>query len=352
MTLDRELLVRIGIALGIVLGVWLLGLLARPLFMRILRGITRRTPTDVDGMVLDAVGPQMPWWFLLLATSIASRVAGLPPTAHPWIDRFVQVGLVVSVAVALAAFLTRLITARAVKFPEAVPATTFTQNVVRIVVIGLGLLVAAGSLGIQITPLLTALGVGSLAVALALQPTLSNMIAGFHITIARNVRVGDFVELETGQQGFVQDIGWRATQVRELPNNVVIVPNAKMVEIIVRNYSLPEPEQSVVVQVGVSYASDLAHVERVTIDAARDVLREVQGGVGGFDPFIRYHTFGDSSINFSVILRVKEFTDRYLVTHEFVKRLHRRFGEAGIEIPFPQRVVHRVGAPPAAAAEG
>jgi small-conductance mechanosensitive channel len=91
--------------------------------------------------------------------------------------------------------------------------------------------------------------------------------------------------------------------------------------------------------VGVSYGSDLAKVEAVTIDVAKDVLRSVQGGVGEFEPFIRYHTFGDSSINFSVILRVQQFADRYLVSHEFVKRLHRRYAAEGIEIPFPQRVI-------------
>ncbi|HUK62273.1 MAG TPA: mechanosensitive ion channel domain-containing protein, partial [Dongiaceae bacterium] len=190
---------------------------------------------------------------------------------------------------------------------------------------------------------LTALGVGSLAVALALQPTLSNLFAGFHITLARRIRIGDFVELETGQQGYVADIGWRSTQIRELPNNLVIVPNARLAEVIVRNYSLPADEQSALVQVGVAYDSDLEQVERITVETAREVQRTVTGAVADFEPFIRYHTFADSSINFSVILRVKEFSDRYLVTHEFVKRLQKRYSASGIRIPFPQRVVHVAG---------
>ena len=209
---------------------------------------------------------------------------------------------------------------------------------------GLGALIVLSNLGIAITPLLTALGVGSLAVALALQPTLSNLFAGFQIALARQIRVGDFVELETGQQGYVTDIGWRSTQIRELPSNLVIVPNARIAEIIVRNYALPENEQSALVQVGVSYSSDLDRVEAVTIEVAREVQRTVSGALSEFEPFIRYHTFGDSAIGFSVILRVREFTDRYLVTHEFVKRLHRRYAAEGIEIPFPQRVVHNAAA--------
>ena len=93
------------------------------------------------------------------------------------------------------------------------------------------------------------------------------------------------------------------------------------------------------IDVGVDYASDLAHVERVTIEVGREVMREVNGGVPDFEPFTRYHTFGDSSINFSVILRGKEVVDQYLIKHEFVKRLHARYAQEGISIPFPIRTL-------------
>jgi small-conductance mechanosensitive channel len=99
------------------------------------------------------------------------------------------------------------------------------------------------------------------------------------------------------------------------------------------------------VQVGVSYDSDLDHVERVAVEVAREVLQDTPGGVKEFEPFIRYHTFDDFSINFTVILRVQEYVDRYLVTHEFVKRLHKRFNQEGIEIPFPIRTLQIKGQP-------
>lgn len=135
-------------------------------------------------------------------------------------------------------------------------------------------------------------------------------------------------------------MNWRNTTIRMLPNNMVVVPNAKIASAIVTNYCLPEQEMSVLVQVGISYASDLEKVERVTIEVAQGVMKEVPGGVPEFEPFIRYHTFGDFSINFTVILRVKEFVDHYLVKHEFIKRLHKRYAKEGIEIPFPIRTVY------------
>jgi small-conductance mechanosensitive channel len=228
------------------------------------------------------------------------------------------------------------------------PSATLLPNLARLVVLIVGLTVVLETLGISITPIITALGVGGLAVALALQDTLANLFAGMHILMARQVRPGDYVALDTGEKGYVQDVTWRYTTIRQLPNNITVVPNAKLASAITTNFYLPERELAVLVQVGVAYASDLDRVERVTIDVGREVMREVQGGVVAFEPFIRYHTFGDSSIQFSVILRGREFVDQYLITHEFIKRLHRRYRAEGIEIPFPMRTVElKGGAAPA-----
>jgi small-conductance mechanosensitive channel len=103
---------------------------------------------------------------------------------------------------------------------------------------------------------------------------------------------------------------------------------------------MPQPEMACLVQVGVSYESDLEKVERVTVEVGKEVLEKTAGGIKEFDPFIRYHTFSDFSVNFTVILRVATFVDKYLVTHEFIKALHKRYKKEGIEIPFPIRTVH------------
>ena len=196
------------------------------------------------------------------------------------------------------------------------------------------------TLNINITPFITSLGIAGLAVGLALQDTLSNFFAGLYILISKKIKPGDYISLDSGIEGYVEDITWRNTTIRQLPNNIVIVPNSKLASSIITNYYLPEKELAVLVQVGVSYNSDLEKVEKVTIEVAKEVMKEVPGGVPNFEPFIRYHTFGDFSINFTVILRAQTYVDRYLVTHEFVKRLHKRYKEEGIEIPFPIRTVY------------
>jgi small-conductance mechanosensitive channel len=195
-------------------------------------------------------------------------------------------------------------------------------------------------MGISITPILATLGVGGLAVALALQDTLSNFFSGFHITVARQIKINDYIKLDSGEEGYVVDINWRTTKIKMLPNNVILVPNEKLTKAIVTNYCLPDKEMAVLVNLGVHYSSDLRKVEKVTCEAAREIMKEVVGGVPEFEPFIRYSAFGDSSIGFTVILRAKEFVDQYLIKHEFIKRLHERYKKEGIVIPYPIRTIH------------
>jgi small-conductance mechanosensitive channel len=108
-----------------------------------------------------------------------------------------------------------------------------------------------------------------------------------------------------------------------------VVPNSKLAQAILVNHRLPSQDLAVLVEVGVDYSSDLRHVERLVTEVGRSVMQEVTGAVPEFEPFIRYHTSGDSSINFIVILRAREFVDQYVIKHEFIKRLHARFDQEG-----------------------
>lgn len=219
------------------------------------------------------------------------------------------------------------------------PSTSIVSNIAKIGIYIICFLVILQTNGVSITPLLTALGVGALAVALALQDTLSNLFSGLQVIASRQIRIGDYIKLNTNEEGYVSDITWRNTIIRALPNNYIIVPNSKIASAIVTNYYLPEKEMSVLVEVSVSYDSDLERVEAVTISTAREVLKATTGGVPDADPFIRYHTFGDSAISFSVILRAKEFTDQFLLKHVFIKKLIETYKTNSIKIPYPIRNV-------------
>ncbi len=313
--------------------------LRRFLFSRLTRW-AEKTKSQIDDIIIATIKGPFIIWCLMLGIYLALEISRLPEELVHIAGKILLVLGITSVTLVLANISTKLIRIYSGRIEAALPVTSLTQNITRIVIFGIGILIILNSLSISITPILATLGVGGLAVALALQDTLSNLFAGFHIIVARQIRIGDYIKLESGEEGYVTDINWRTTKIRMLPNNVVLVPNAKLTQAIVINYYLPDKEMAVLVQVGVHYNSDLKKVEKITCDVAKEVMKEVQGGVPEFEPFIRYHTFGDFSINFTVILRAKEFVDQYLIKHEFIKRLHERYTKEGIIIPYPIRAIN------------
>lgn len=214
------------------------------------------------------------------------------------------------------------------------------QVISRGIIISIGVLILLSSMGVSITPIVASLGITSLAIALALQPTLENIFSGMQLVVDKPIRVGDYIELETGEQGFVDKIGWRSTWVKMLQNNTVILPNSVIARSKIINYFYPEKELSVLVDVGVHYSSDLEQVEEVTLQVAKEVMQKHEWGVDDYTPLVFYNSFADSSINFTVIIRVKEYFNQFWVKSAFIKALHKRYSQEGIVIPFPIRAIN------------
>jgi small-conductance mechanosensitive channel len=170
---------------------------------------------------------------------------------------------------------------------------------------------------------------------------LSNLFAGFYVSLAGQVRVKDYIKLESGEEGYVQDISWRSTSIRALANNLIIVPNAKLAQAIVTNYHLPEKRMSLPISIGVDYECDPERIESILVEEATRAAGEIPGLSAEPPPFVRFIPgFGDSSLNFTLICQVEEFVDQYLAQHELRKRILRRFRQEGISIPFPVRTVY------------
>lgn len=329
------------LSLGIAITAIFFGIIFQRVILSKLKKLAAKTKWEGDDIIINALkGIVVNLCFTFLGLYGAISVSPLPEKFAHLLQSIILVIVILSITWLLTNIATGFLELYAGRFKEAIPSSTIFKNLTKMVILTIGFLIILQTLGISITPILTALGVGGLAVALALQDTLSNLFSGLHIILSRQVRTGDYIRLESGEAGYVTDITWRNTTIRMLPNNIIIVPNAKLASIILTNYCLPEKEMSVLIQVGVSYDSDLRKVERVTIEVAREVTRKVAGGVTEFEPFIRYHTFDDFSINFTVIIRAREFVDQYMLKHEFVKSLHERYKQEGIEIPFPIRTVY------------
>lgn len=304
-----------------------------------LKKVAEKTKWGGYKILISGLKGRMVFWITLAGLALALGEIELPEYWSELLPKIIIVSFLFSLTLVIAKTAVGLVNLYTGSTKSHLPSSSIINNIIKLVIIILGLLTILRFLGISITPILTALGVGGLAVALALQETLSNLFAGIQIIAAQQIRPGDYIKLESGESGYVVDVSWRNTTVKMLPNNLVIIPNAKLSNSIITNYNMPEQEMSVLMQVGVSYGSDLEKVESVAIEVAKQVLKEVPGGINDFEPFVRFHTFDSSSINFTVILRCREFVDQYPIKSEFVKRLHKRFKEEGIEIPFPIRTV-------------
>jgi small-conductance mechanosensitive channel len=292
----------------------------------------------LDALVTASRVPSLLWVFVL-GFWAALEVSELERRfAHP-LSLLLQSAVIVSITITAAGILGTLIRRSGERQALGAAVTGLGQAVTRAVVLLVGALVLLSALGIQITPLLTALGVGGLAVALALQDTLSNLFAGVHLLADKPIRVGDYVKLADNVEGFVVDVGWRSTRVRALANNLVVVPNKKVAESIITNYDLPEPRIALLVNISVSYESNPDHVERVLVEEARQAAREVPGLLAEPAPFVRFIPgFGAYSLDFTLICQVATFVDQFLAQHELRKRILQRFRAEGIEIPFPIQV--------------
>jgi small-conductance mechanosensitive channel len=205
----------------------------------------------------------------------------------------------------------------------------------------LAVIIVLENLGVSLTAVWTTLGVGSVAVALALQETLSNFFAGVYLMADHPISPGDYIKLDSGQEGFVVRLGWRSTSLRTLPGNIVVIPNSALAKAVITNYSLPEPRMAYVLPVSVAYGSDPAKVEKILVEVAREAARDgLEGLLREPAPFVRLIPgFGDSSLDFSLIVQVRQFTDQYLVQSELRKRILTRFEKEGITVPFPTRAV-------------
>lgn len=218
------------------------------------------------------------------------------------------------------------------------PKTSLLNNLINILVYAMGALIILQYCGISVAPILTALGVGGMAVALGLQDTLANIFAGLHLILSKQLRLNDYIKLSSGEEGRVSDITWRFTTLQSVSNNVVVVPNQSISKAIITNYSMPRQDITVSIAIGVSYDSDLEQVEAICIETAKEVLSRLDPEVD-VEPVVRFNLFADSSINFNVIMHVSEFSNQYIVKHEFIKAITKIFRREHIEIPFPIRTV-------------
>jgi small-conductance mechanosensitive channel len=329
------------IAFMIFVGSVIIALIVNFILKTYVKKLTQKTQSDFDDLLLKAFTKPFSILIIFVGLYLAfKRISMLDPHAV-----FVDNGFLVLCTFTVAYIVSRVFNVliahwlHVQKKYEQTP--KLISKIVAVVFYLIAGMVILAYFKVEVTPLIATLGLGGLAVGLALQDTLSNFFAGLHIITDKPISVGDFIELENGAiMGTVEDISWRSTRIKTAANTIVIVPNAKLAGSTIVNDSLPDQETEIVVQCGVGYGEDLKKVEKVTLDVAKKIQETVPGAVKGFEPTMRYHTFADSNINFSVSLRLQNIKERFNVRHEFIKALKERYDRERIDISFPVRKIY------------
>lgn len=326
-----------------IVAIIILAWIIRVVVLGLLRNWARRTSVTWDDAVVDLLDRAIKPLLILGVLTASLNLLELPSKLLKVSNRVLTVAVITVVLYYVSRIIQVLLDAWMSRKKERLSVREPVQFMTQVLFAALALMIVLDNLGISLTAVWTTLGVGSVAIALALQDTLSNFFAGVYLRLDSPVRVGDYVKLnDANQEGFVAHMGWRSTRIRQLGNNMVIVPNAKLASAIVTNFDMPEQRMSLLINISVSYADDPDRVEAILIEEA---LAAANSGVPGLladpEPFVRFIPgFGESSLDFTLICQVKTYVDQYLAQHEIRKRVLRRFREEGISIPFPQRDVH------------
>ncbi len=204
-----------------------------------------------------------------------------------------------------------------------------------------GIIILLSEMGVEITAFIAALGVGGLAIALALQDTLANFFAGVHMLADRPIRPGDYIKLDSTEViGTIEEVGWRSTRIRTWDNNVVYVPNTKMSQSIIINYFSPNQEMSYAMSFTASYDDEPKKVKKVLWEALRETAEETGKILKVDESVIRTNSFLDSAIEYKVIVKIPAYTDRFTVQGEMNQKIYYMFKKGGITIPFPTRTLY------------
>lgn len=307
-------------------------------FTKVLFRLAAKTENELDDMLVKTAQRPVYWGVVLCGFYLALTSLKILSYYHAIVKIVTQIGFILILVIVTIKFSTILFewTTKSKKIKKKQIGFILTvRKITNALVYFLGLIFILQAVGISISPLVASLGIGGLAVGLALQPTLSNYFSGLYLSADGFVQPGDYIEIDTGLKGYVVAVEWRNTTIRLWNNNLVKIPNSKIADSNITNYNEPENKSSFIVYCGVGYSNDLEKVEKLTLEVAKKTQSKKKHGVPDYEPAFRYYKFGDSNINFKVILQADKYVNHHLMKHEFIRDLKVAFDKSNITIAFP-----------------
>jgi len=327
----------IVVPVALLLGTILAGLLVRRVLFAAMRRWAKRADSRLDNLVIDTLKRPIVLWAAILGLHFATQNSEIPARYLHYIPKTLQVLWGLSFTIAISHFAGDMVRYYGSAVRGVKTVTSISQKLVQFSILIVGIMwLLKVVFDISLTPLLTTLGVGGLAVALALQDTLSNLFAGFYVSVSGLVRIDDYIRLNTGEEGYVTDINWRCTTMRTRFNNLVVIPNNKLGQAIYTNYFLPDGRMVASILCGVAGNSDIDHVEKLMTEEAIAGANEIESVMADPPPTVRFSPGPWSgALIFQIVFSVGQFGDLPLARSEMRKRIFSRLRREGIEVNFP-----------------
>ncbi|WP_028949738.1 mechanosensitive ion channel family protein [Sulfurihydrogenibium subterraneum] len=313
----------------------------RILTIEFLKKLAQKTPTKLDDVIYKAIRLPSLLWIFIISLHITLTFLDISERHYHLSTKIINTLLILSITIFLANLSTRLLKLYMEEKNLPTTGTSLIFIIINTVIYIVGILIILSNLNVPITPIITTLGIGGLAVGLALKDTLSNIFSGLYILVEKRINIGDLIELENGKKGYVVNISWRTTTLKTLTNDTVIIPNEKLAQSVILNYAKPVNITRTSIEIPVSYDTDIDKLEKIILEEVEKYSKEDSKLFLNPEPTFRFVPgFGDSSLNFTLYVYVLDYEGGFAVQSELRKRIFKRLKAENIEIPYPQLDVH------------
>jgi len=309
---------------------------------RIFKKITAKTKTDADDVLLKKTSKPITVIIFLLGLNIALRELILPKNIEN-----ILINVLWSISIIFFSYICYIILdvlilrgwrkiSKKTKSEIDDALVSIIKGILKALLIALSIIYILEIWGVQIGPFIAGLGIGGLAVALALQPSLANIFGGASMILDKSVRVGDVLLLEDGTMGKVTEVGLRSTKITSFDHELIIIPNTKLADSKIQNVALPEPKTRVAISFGVAYGTNIEKLKKIVLSE----IKKIPHFISNPEPVIRFLEMGSSSLNFKTYFFVDHFEHRANAIDEANTRIYNALNKNNISIPFPQMDIH------------
>ena len=328
------------VPLALLLATVLAGLVVRSILFRIVRAWAKGADSQLDSLIVSSLRGPIVLWSLILGIHLATQYSEIPRADIRYIPRTLAVLWILSLTMAMSRLAGSAVRFYGGRVTGVQSVTSLTQKLAQLGVLILGLVWLLRVFDVSLTLLVSTLGVGGLAVALALQDTLSNLFAGFYVSLSGLIHIGDYIRLNTGEEGYITDINWRCTTMRGSTNNLVVVPNSKLGQAIYTNYNLPDQRLGMSFIISIAADSDIDRVQAVLLEETLAAVTEIEGLVSDPAPYVLFKPGpADYPFALEVNYSASEFGRQYFAQSELRKRLFKRLKAEKVTLAFPTRTL-------------